>query len=91
MSLKKNIYLILAFILFAIAPIPIALMGNLLANWFKCSISGLAVSCPNKEGLSSILTTMVASPWYLFYTVPMGGSIAGILLIILLINLVNKK
>ncbi|MBD2664815.1 hypothetical protein [Richelia sinica] len=91
MSLKINIYLLFAAIIFAIWPIPAVFIGVTVADWLGCDTSGLAVHCEGSYEISLILTWMTLSPTLLFYTVPIGGSIAAVLLIMLLIQLAIKR
>jgi hypothetical protein len=92
MSSKFNIsYLLLFAISFAIFPIPVAYIGVAVADWLRCDTSGLAVHCEGSYEISYTLTSMTLSFGLLFYTIPIGFSIAAVVLIILLIQLGIKR
>lgn len=73
MKIKKIIAPIVI-ALFAISPIIIALIGNLLAYLFDCNVSGASgASCARcGEGLEEVIGTMVFAPWFIFFTIPLS-------------------
>lgn len=92
LNIKWTIYYVLLglAIAYTIAPLVIAFSGVALANLLGCS-GGAMVKCPGNEELSNLLSGAFLMHWLFLMTLPTGGIVVTILIVIGLVLLALER
>ncbi|WP_413165059.1 hypothetical protein ACL6C3_02500 [Capilliphycus salinus ALCB114379] len=90
MAIKNNLILLAIALSYTIFPLLIAFLGVALAALFGCESRGGFIVCADQPFLGQLLTNMTIFHWLGLITVPSGGIISGVLLIMLLIQYIKK-
>ncbi|MEB3277701.1 MAG: hypothetical protein VKK42_02115 [Lyngbya sp.] len=91
MTIQINLIFLAIAIIYMIFPLLIAFLGVGLASLFGCESQGAMIICPDQPFLGQLFTNMTIFHWLGLITIPSGGMISVILLIMLLLQFLKKS